>query len=119
MVSHATSGLLAIEMKMGGADVMTYDLNWNAHPEFSVFTAEYRHGKPLGRPQNLNEMLDVARTLSKGFPILRVDLYNIEGKIYFGELTFTSQGGMMDYFKQDFLLQLGHKADISNLKRVR
>lgn len=103
----------------GGADVMTYDLDWNAHPEFSVFTHEYRHGNLLPRPKNLEGMIDLARKLSEGFPILRVDLYNINGKIFFGELTFTSQGGMMDFYTQDFLDMLGRKADISNIKKIR
>lgn len=103
----------------GGADVMTYDLDWNAHPEFSVFTHEYRHGNLLPRPKNLEEMIDLARKLSEGFPILRVDLYNINGKIFFGELTFTSQGGMMDFYTQDFLNMLGKKADITNIEKIR
>jgi len=103
----------------GGANVMTYDLDWNAHPEFSVFTHEYRHGNLLPKPENLEEMLSVAAKLSKGFPILRVDMYNIDGQIYFGELTFTSQGGMMDFYTQDFLKELGEKADISKIKRKR
>lgn len=103
----------------GGADVMTYDLEWNPHPEFSVFTSEYRHGKILPKPKNLEEMLVLASKLSQGFPILRVDLYNIDGIIYFGELTFTSQGGMMDFYTQDFLDMMGKKADISKIKKVR
>ncbi len=103
----------------GGADVMTYDLDWNAHPEYCVFTSEYRHGKILPKPQNLDEMLSVARRLSREFPILRVDLYNINGRIYFGELTFTSQGGMMDFYSQEFLHILGKKADISGIKKIK
>ena len=42
-------------------------------------------------------------------PELRVDLYNIDGKIYFGELTFTSQGGFMDYLTPEFNMMLGEK----------
>lgn len=103
----------------GGADVMTYDLDWNAHPEYSVFNSEYRHGKLLSKPKNLDQMLEVARKLSQGFPIVRVDLYNIDGKIYFGELTFTSQGGMMDFYTQEFLTMLGEDADISAIKKIR
>lgn len=91
----------------GGADVMTYDLEWNPHPEFSVFTSEYRKGRLLPKPDNLDEMLELAEKLSNGFPQLRVDLYNIEGKIYFGELTFTSQGGMMDFYTPEFLYKIG------------
>lgn len=93
----------------GGADVMTYDLGWNAHPEFSVFTPEFRRGKLMEKPKNLDKMVEIARKLSQGFPLLRVDLYNIDGKIYFGELTFTSQGGMMDYYTPEFLQMLGKK----------
>lgn len=45
-------------------------------------------------PENLNEMISVAEHLSKGFKFLRVDLYNIKGRIYFGELTFYPAAGM-------------------------
>lgn len=96
----------------GGADVMTYDLNWDAHPEFSVFTSEYRYGKLLPKPKNLEEMFDIARKLSAEFPQVRVDLYNIDGKIYFGELTFTSQGGMMDFYSPLFLLEMGKQVKL-------
>lgn len=52
-------------------------------------------------------MIEVAEKLSQGFPELRVDLYNLNpedenGKIYFGELTFTSLGGLMTYFTPEF-----------------
>ena len=100
----------------GGADVMTYDLDWNPHPEFSVFTSEYRKGRILPKPDNLDEMLDLAEKLSNGFPQLRVDLYNINDKIYFGELTFTSQGGMMDFYTKDFLTELGKDIKLPNSK---
>lgn len=103
----------------GGANVMTYDLDWNPHTEFSVFNSEYRHGEILPKPKNLEHMLEIASKLSQGFPILRVDLYNIDGKIYFGELTFTSQGGMMDFYTQEFLTMLGEQVDISAIKKIR
>ena len=96
----------------GGADMMSYDLDWNPHPEFLVYTSEYRRGKVLPKPENLDEMLDFAEKLSNGFPQLRVDLYNIEGKIYFGELTFTAQGGMMDASTPEFLMQLGKTVEL-------
>ena len=47
-------------------------------------------------------MLQVAERLAKPFECVRVDLYNINGKIYFGELTFTSQGGRMSYYTEEF-----------------
>ncbi|MBD5188528.1 MAG: hypothetical protein HDS96_05380 [Bacteroidales bacterium] len=100
----------------GGADVMTYDTDWNPRPETMVKTSHFHQGKVLPKPKNLDEMLKVAEKLSAGFPILRVDMYNIDGKIYFGELTFTSQGGMMNNLTSDFLEMLGRDADLSMVK---
>lgn len=94
------------------AHVMTYDMDWNAHPEFSVFNSDYLRGDIIPKPKNFDKMVEIAEKLSKGFPELRVDLYNIDGKIYFGELTFTSQGGFMDFFTPEFNRILGDKFDI-------
>lgn len=96
------------------AHVMTYDLDWNAHPEFSVFNSDYLRGEIIPKPKNFEEMIRVAEKLSQGFPELRVDMYNVQGKIYFGELTFTSQGGFMDFFTPEFNLELGSKFDIKD-----
>ncbi len=96
-----------------GTDVGTYDTNWNYHPEWSVFNEHYRKGKELiPRPENLEYMLDIASKLSSEFPILRVDLYEVGGKIYFGELTFTSLGGFMDYIAPEILLEMGQKVKL-------
>ena len=96
------------------AHVMTYDLDWNPHPEFSVFNSDYLRGEVMPKPDNLDEMIRVAESLSQGFPELRVDLYNVQGKVYFGELTFTSQGGFMDFYTPEFNLELGSKFDIKD-----
>lgn len=58
-------------------------------------------------PANYDEMLQLAEQLSKGHPEVRVDLYNINGKIYFGEMTFTSFGGIMRYFTPQMQQHLG------------
>ena len=63
--------------------------------------------KDIPAPKNLDKMIEIAKNLSKGFPQVRVDLYNLEGKIYFGELTLTSGNGKMLYFSQEFLNELG------------
>ena len=49
--------------------------------------------KNLAIPQNLAAMIDIAEKLSAGIPFLRVDLYNVDAKIYFGELTFFPASG--------------------------
>lgn len=95
-----------------GTDVMTYDIKWNAHPEYSVFNTHYRKGNIIPMPENLNEMIKIAENLSAPFPVLRVDLYNIAGHIYFGELTFTSLGGLMNFYTDDFQLTTGRIIDL-------
>jgi hypothetical protein len=42
----------------------------------------------IEKPTNYEEMIDIARQLSKKFKFVRIDLYNIDGKVYFGEITF-------------------------------
>lgn len=53
------------------------------------------------------EMKEIARTLSKGFPFVRVDLYNIDGRIYFGEMTFHHDGGTVLFVPEEWDLKFG------------
>jgi hypothetical protein len=57
-------------------------------------------------------MLAAAETLAQGFPEVRVDFYEIKGKLYFGEMTFASASGIMEYFTRDFLLEMGAKVTL-------
>ena len=49
------------------------------------------------KPSNYEKMISLARQLSQGIPFLRVDLYEINGKVYFSELTFSPCSGMMPF----------------------
>ena len=53
-------------------------------------------------PENLNEMISIVEKLSEGFKFLRVDLYNIKGKIYFSELTFYPASGMLPFVPEEW-----------------
>lgn len=53
-------------------------------------------------PQNFNIMKDLARILSAGIPHLRVDFYEIGGKIYVGELTFSDGGGYASFDPESY-----------------
>lgn len=81
-----------------------YDLEWN---ELSVLTDKPNINKRNQKPKNLNEMIQIAQTLSKDFPFVRVDLYNINGKIYFGELTFYPWTGYVKFKPDEFDYILG------------
>lgn len=52
-------------------------------------------------------MLEVARRLSKGIPHIRVDLYNINHHIYFGELTFYTCGGFIPFTSEEYDRTIG------------
>lgn len=96
-----------------GAEVMTYDRDWNPMPEVNIPNSRYKNGNILPKPQNLEEMISIAETLTKPFPQVRLDLYNINGKIYFGEMTFTSHGGMMNNLTPEFLKKAGSLIDLN------
>jgi len=53
-------------------------------------------------------MIQIAKILSKDFPHVRVDLYNIDGKIYFGELTFYNGSGYKGYVPDVFDFTIGN-----------
>jgi hypothetical protein len=58
------------------------------------FGLEYPiEGRALPRPMGLDEMIEIAKKLSKQFPFVRCDLYDCKGKVYFGELTFYPEKG--------------------------
>lgn len=98
--------------------VGTYDLNWDYHPEHSIFTDHYRDGgNVVPRPKTLDKMLKVASELGFGFPEVRVDFYEVDGNLFFGEMTFTGAGGFMPFFTKEFQLELGNQVILSNAKR--
>lgn len=78
----------------GVCKMAIYDLNWNKL-EGDTSCKKYFQGE-LPKPDNFEEMKEVAAKLSKGFPFLRVDLYSINGRVYFGEMTFIPNGGAKD-----------------------
>lgn len=72
-----------------------------------VTTDHEQFEEKFPKPQNLDMMLEVAHVLSEDFPFVRVDLYNIEGKIYFGELTFYPWTGYVKFEPDEFDFELG------------
>lgn len=103
----------AFDRKDYSVKVASYDKDWNYHPEWSVFTSHYQNGgNVLPKPINLQRMLDTASVLSQGFPQIRIDFYEVNGKLYIGEMTLTSQGGYMEFYTQEHLLEMGRKCKL-------
>lgn len=82
----------------------TYDINWE---EQDFITPKFKHTESIERPKNLNEMIAIAKKISQEFDFVRVDLYDTGKKIYFGELTFSPHAGIMSYFTQNALEEMG------------
>lgn len=90
-----------------------YDLDWNPLPGLQ---GAMRNEKEIPRPSCLQEMVEVAHKLSEDFPFVRVDLYEDDGRILFGELTFTPACGVFPYFTDDFLRDWGARLHIDEFK---
>ena len=93
------------------AQIGIYDADFN---KLAVDRCDERHQeRGLPKPKNYDNMLVIAEQLSKEFPHVRVDLYNVDGTIYFGELTFYDGSGYMTFNPDSFDEQLGENFDIS------
>lgn len=96
-----------------GMKVTFFDKEWNVLP----FERKYpKSKKSIPRPQNLGEMIEIAETLSQDIPFVRVDLYDVDGQILFGEYTFYPGSGW-EYFKPiEWDYKLGELIDINIVK---
>ena len=85
-----------------------YDMNWNLMP-FVGLNPVARNGlNPVAKPQNIQSMIELCRILSEGIPFVRIDLYNITGKPYFGEMTFYPASGFGTFTPSEWNIKLGN-----------
>ncbi len=90
-----------------------YDTEWN----FLPVSIKYQRDTDarIEKPAKLDEMLAVAEKLSKGIPHVRVDLYLINDRIYFGEMTFYHGSGVETFSPEAFGLEMGEWIDLSEI----
>lgn len=91
------------------------DLNWNYLDDT---LPSFRAPSIPPKPDNLSELIRISEELSKlngivNLPFVRVDLYNANNKVYFGEYTFSTARGMIDFYNDRAQLELGSKLDLS------
>ncbi len=83
-----------------------FNLSW----EPLYITSEYqKNPDKFMKPKNLDEMLWLAKKLSQGLPFVRIDLYEHNDKIYFGEFTFYPKGGYMEFEDEEINQLLGNR----------
>ena len=89
-----------------------FDKNFNLLPyyraDFTPIT------KQIEKPANYSKMIEIAEKLSEGFSHVRVDLYNVNGKIYFGEMTFSTGSGLFKHVPEEFDEILGNQWDLES-----
>ena len=79
--------------------VSMYDMDWNLMPFEHIHPNQ---GEKIEKPKNLELMRELAEKVARFIdnPFVRVDFYETNGKVYFGEITFYPEGGMC-YFKPE------------------
>lgn len=85
--------------------------------KFDYFDAEFNHldlvqvhpmsGKDLRKPLNFDLMKQLAGQLSKGIPQVRIDFYDVNGRIFFGEMTFYHHGGIVPFHPKEWDYSFG------------
>lgn len=89
-----------------------YYIDWTPF-DGSQFNGWKKTDYELKKPANFNEMVRIAEILGKDFPFVRVDLYNINGRIYFSELTFTPAKGTLILDDDQCDYEMGKWLDIN------
>lgn len=98
--------LFASNKRSGNIRCTMHDMNWkNLHFNYGGSL----HQKDIPKPVNFEQMIEIAKILSEGFIFVRVDLHNVRGKIYFGEMTFTPASGYMSFKPAKYNRILGEK----------
>ena len=88
-----------------GLKVTFYDTDWRRMP----FERHYPASKTeIDKPQTYEEMVILAEKLAFGIPFVRVDFYEINGNIYFGELTFFPGSGYEEFTPEEWDKTLGN-----------
>lgn len=88
-----------------------YDVDWNLLP----IKIRYENSeKRIEKPKKLEQMLAIAKKLSEGFTFSRIDLYELDGRIWFGEITMHPGGGAEPFDSRESDVLLGRYIDLEN-----
>lgn len=93
-----------------------YDMDWKNITETALNkNLESVSGAEVQKPKSFEDMIHYAKILSKGFPQVRIDFYDIRGEVVFGEMTFSTGFG---YYTDEYYDYLGSKIDLKNVKKL-
>lgn len=92
-----------------------YDMDWNCIDDLFKKNPNL-DPKTIKKPKNFDYMVEIATKLSHGFPHVRIDLYNISGKVIFGEMTFFSSGGFIKVHSDKMNKKIGSWIDLKKVE---
>ena len=104
---HGEPRLVYVDTWKGNQHTINaYDIDFNLLPEVKLGYDNDLETQ-VEKPESFDQMLDYSRRLSKPFRHVRVDFYNVKGKVVFGELTFTKSAGFGKITPYSFDLEMG------------
>lgn len=93
-----------------------YDRNGNFLP-FGKTYCPPDYTKKIEMPKNLDKMIELAETISHNTVLSRIDFYEIDGQVYFGEITFYPGSGFSAFTDEKWDYKLGDMIDLPNIKK--
>lgn len=90
---------------------ISYTIDWK---RVYMRKGEEQFDFDLPKPANYEKMIDYAKKLSEGFPQVRVDYYEVDNKLVFGELTFSSNGSVQSNYYDEYIKSLGRELILPN-----
>lgn len=103
-----------IGRESGKTEMVTYDMNWNNQ---NIRLMQHIDGGGQEKPLCFEKMYDISRKLSRLFSLARIDLYLMDdGKIYFGEITFTPGSGIDRFNNESVDLFFGNLINLPKVK---
>ena len=87
-----------------GLKVTFFDLDWNKMPFERHYPAS---NKEIPKPVNYDKMVELSEKLAKDLPFARIDFYEVEGRVYFGEITFFPGNGVEEFTPEKWDYELG------------
>lgn len=92
-----------------------FNMEWQLQPFVGLSLNAKNSETPISKPKSFEEMKEIARALSDKFPFVRVDLYEVGEKVYFGEMTFYPGSGIGRFKPEEWEIHLGDLLDISKI----
>lgn len=92
-----------------------FDENWNF---LDIIESGHRIDKKIKKPVNFSKMMEFSKKLSTNIPFIRVDFYEIDGRVYFGELTFFPAAGFEKFEPEEWDKKLGDMLELPKEKKI-